>query len=47
MLGGEGAFRKKIVEGVWASEKSYFRVGVVGKRLNSFMGDKGGGRGMG
>ena len=40
-------FRKKFLDGVWALEKVTFRVGVVCERLNIFMGNKSGGRGMG
>ena len=40
-------FRKNFLTGVWASEKVTFRVGMVCERLNIFMGNKSGGRGMG
>ena len=40
-------FRKNFLTGVWALEKVTFRVGMVCERLNIFMGNKSGGKGMG
>ena len=40
-------FRKNFLTGVWALEKVTFRDGMVCERLNIFMGNKSGGRGMG
>ena len=40
-------FRKNFLTGVWALEKVTFRVGMVCERLNIFMENKSGGRGMG
>ena len=46
--GVRGAFRKKILDGgVGFRKRLLLGLGVVGERLSTFMGDKGGGRGMG
>ena len=45
MLGG-GAFRKNFLTGCGLQKRLLLGLGVVGERLNTFMGDKGGGRGM-
>ena len=40
-------FKKNFLTGVWDSERVTFMVGLVCERLNFFMGNKSGGRGMG